>query len=308
MISREDFIRPSGLDAAEHCNGNPAMQARAVRLVPAILRITHVVAEQGTMGHVVVAQTLALTYQQPGGWTLADDSLSQMAGAMSKLEPWTRDAVRRCVAYAVALIDQAVQQEYEVTLQIEMKLSGATVAIGRGGTADLIILCRRPGEAVIRWVIVSDWKLGFLDQGHAADHLQLGTYAVMAYDKYKPEMGVTVHLAQGRRQEFSSAHYTPEQIAALRPRIIGVVRAAWADEPPLNPCIAACRYCKAITHCRAVRERIMHAAEEKALFGDEVIDRIKMNEDGALARRFAEEVKALQKQWQAEAQGAAVKS
>ena len=72
--------------------------------------------------------------------------------------------------------------------------------------------------------------------------------------------------------------------------------------PELRPSIEACRYCKAITHCRAVRERIMHAREELALFGDAVPDRIRLMEDAALARRFSEEVRALQKEWAAEIQ------
>lgn len=302
MISRADYIRPSSLDALELCPGRALMEARAIDAVPAIAHLSRPIAEQGTMGHAVIAQTLALTYQQPGGWTLADDALAQMAGTMQRLAEWTRDGVRRCVAYAVSLVDQAMQEGYRITIQIEMKLSGHAVGIPRGGTADIVILCRNQDDDIIRWVIVDDHKLGFLDQGEAADHLQLGTYAVMAFTKYKPERGVTVHLAQGRRQEFSSAHYRPEDITAIRPRITRVVRLCWADEPPLSPCIQACRYCKSITHCRAVRERIMHAAEELALFGDENVDRIKMAEDAALAKRFAEEVKALQKQWQDEAQ------
>lgn len=302
MIDRFEYIRPSSLGPIEACNGRALMEARTVRLVPAILQLSRPAADQGTMGHAVVAQTLALTYQQPGGWTMPDDALTQMAAAMARLEPWTRDAVRRCVAYAVALVDQCVQREFEVTIQIEMHLSGAGVGIARGGTADLVLLCRMPGESRVAHVVVSDWKLGWLDQGEAADHLQLGTYATMAFDKHQPYQGVTVHLAQGRRQEFTSAHYQPAMIEFLRPRILDIVHAAKSDAPTLNPTIEACRYCKAITHCRAVRERIMHAAEERALFGDEVADRIKLAEDAALAKRFVEEVKALQKQWQDEAQ------
>lgn len=302
MTDRADFIRPSNMGAIELCNGKPLMERRAVTAVPAIDRISRPAAEQGTMGHAVVAQTLALTYHQPGGWTMPDDALAQMAHAMASLEDWTKDAVRRCVAYAVSLVDQAIQGEYDITIQIEMHLSGAGISIARGGTADLVILCRDPTGGKIRWVIVADWKLGWLDQGEAADHLQLGAYAAMAWDKYKPDLGVTVHLAQGRRQEFSSAHYQAADIEGVRARIVAAVRSAWADAPELAPSIHACRYCRALTHCRALREHLMNAAEQHALFGDQAADRIQLAEDAALARRFAEDARELAKQWQAEIQ------
>jgi len=305
VSDRADFIRPSNMGAIELCNGKPLMEWRAVTAVPAIDQISRPAAEQGTQGHTVVAQTLALTYQQPGGWTLPEDALNQMSMAMSKLEDWTKDAVRRCVAYAVALVDQAMGQGWRITIQIEMHLSGHGVHIARGGTADLIILCHDAQTDEIVHVIVADWKLGWLDQGHAADHLQLGAYAVMAWDKYKPRQGVTVHLAQGRRQEFSSAHYTASAIEAVRQRILAAVAAAWTDEPEIKPDIDACRYCRALLFCRAAREQLMYANDQLALFGDAVPDRIQLAKDAAIARRFAEDAREISKLWAAQNQAAA---
>jgi len=304
VTDRADFIRPSSMGAIELCNGRPLMEWRAITLVPALERMNRPAAEQGTMGHAVTAQTLSLTYQQPGGWTMPDDALGQMARAMDKLEAWTRDAVRRCVAYAVALVDQAMQDEFEVTIQIEMHLSGQGIGIARGGTADLVLLCRDLENGRIRRVIVADWKLGWLDQGHAADHLQLAAYAVMAWDKYQPDQGVTVHLAQGRRQEFSSAHYTASAIEAVRQRILAAVAAAWTDEPEIRPDIDACRYCKALLFCRTAREHIMHAADQLALFGESVTDRVQLAKDAAMARRFAEDAREVAKLWSAQNQAA----
>jgi hypothetical protein len=303
MIDRAPFIRPSSLGPIELCPGRPLMEARAVAEAPAIEHMDRPAAQQGTMGHAVVAQTLALTYHQPGGWTVPDDALAQMAHGMQRLEPWTRDAVRRCVAYAVALVDEASQGEYDIAVQIEMHLSGQGIDIARGGTADLVLVCRDPVTGRIRWVIVADWKLGWLDQGHAADHLQLGAYATMAADKYRPDLGTTVHLAQGRRQEFSSAHYQPADIDAVRRRIRAAVAGAWAEAPELRPSIDACRYCKALTLCRPAREHIMTAIERAALFGAATPeDRVALAEAAAMARRFADDARDLAKQWQAENQ------
>ena len=304
MTDRSAFIRPSNMGAIELCHGKPLMEWRAVTMVPAIEQMSRPAAEQGTQGHTVVAQTLALTYQQPGGWTLPEDALNQMSMAMSKLEDWTKDAVRRCVAYAVALVDQAMGQGWRITIQIEMHLSGKGVNIERGGTADLIILCHDAETDEIVHVIVADWKLGWLDQGHAADHLQLGTYAVMAWDKYKPRQGVTVHLAQGRRQEFSSAHYTASAIEAVRQRIQTAVTEAWQDEPEVRADIDACRYCRALPFCRTAREHIMHAADQLALFGEAVTDRIQLAKDAAMARRFAEDAREVAKLWSTQNQAA----
>ena len=303
MIDRAQYIRPSALAAIEICPGRPLMEARSIAVVPAIEKISRPAAEQGTLGHSVVAQTLALIYHQPGGWVLPDDAIAQMAPLIEKLNTWTRDAVRRCVAYAVALVDQANSAGYSPHIQIEIHLSGKGINIARGGTADFIILCKKYGEVKLDWVIVADWKLGFLDQGNAADNLQLGAYAVMAHDKYEPRHGVTVHLAQGRNQDFSGADYSANDIERVRERIIAAVGSAWDDRPELKPYIDSCRYCKAITQCRALRENVMHAAEQNALFGDRDIDKIKLASDAALARRFAEDARELAKQWKLENAG-----
>lgn len=307
MIDRAPFVRPSSLDALENCPGRALMEARAIAQCPSIDHVRRPAADQGTRGHAVIAQTLALIYHGPDGWGHPADALAIMAPAMEALEPWTRDAVRRCVAYAVALVDQAIQGELDISVQVEMHLSGKGIDIGRGGTADLILVCRVPGYSEVAWVIVADWKLGYLEQEHAADHLQLAAYAVMAWDKYQPKR-VTVHLGQGRRQEFTSANYDAQAIQGARDRIKSAVHEANADSPELRPCIDACRYCKSILFCKPLRERIMDAADSLALFGADPKDRIKLAEDAALARRFAEDARELAKAWQAEIQSDAAKA
>lgn len=302
MIDLASFVRPSSMDAIERCPGRPTMEARALAQVPALARITHAIAEQGTKAHAVKAQILSLIYHTPGVQSDPYEAMTKMAGALAQLEPWASDACRRCVTYVVALVGQLVSEGYRVQVEVEMHLPGTGVGIKRGGTADTVLLCWKNDQ--LRRVVVEDTKTGFLDQGEAADHLQLSTYAVMAWDKYLPAEPVDIHLAQGRRREFSAARFDAPTIVGVRGRIRQAVAGAFAREPELRPSIDACRYCKALTHCRAAREYIMHAAEELSLFGDSVEDRVRFIDAAAIAKRFAEEVRNLQKEWTKENQQA----
>ncbi|MFM2089549.1 MAG: hypothetical protein RLZZ127_38 [Planctomycetota bacterium] len=257
------------------------MEARACMVLPGLADWSSPVAMQGTWGHAVIAQTLALIYHSP---TRQDqgEALAKMAGALERLEPWTRDAVRRCVAYAVALIDQAEASGVEVVVQIEIHLSGKGIDIGRGGTADLVLLLREPLTRRVLRVVVIDWKLGYLDQGEAADHLQLAAYTVMAWDKYAPTDSADVHLGQGRRRDFTAGRYLPAVIEGARARCRAVVAGALVEDPAINPSIDACRYCKSLTFCRAARARVHEAIEQADMFG--TID----PQGLALARRLAD--------------------
>jgi hypothetical protein len=294
LPERLEYIRPSSMAAIELCPGRALMEARACALVPALRDACSPAARQGTLGHEVVAQTLSLIYQRPDGWMDLEAAQTRMAHAFDSLDPWSRDSARRCLSYGVALVDREVARvgQAGVHLSIERHLSGQGIDIGRGGTADLVIVTDDKA-------VVADWKLCFLSQGDAADHLQLACYAVMAWDKYQPK-AVEIHLANGRRREWSSAIYDAHAIDLARDRVQRAVAAARAECPHLSAGIDQCRYCKALPLCRAARERIMHAAHSQALFGAQPEDRIRLAEDAALARRFAEEAKNLQKMWRKE--------
>ena len=274
--------------------------------VPALANISRAVAEQGNLAHAVKAQVLSMIYHQPGGWTDPALAMAKMAGALSQMQPWAADACRRCVAYVVALADQMVAAGLRVAVEVEMHLSGKGVGIKRGGTADTVLLGFRDNKLVL--AVVEDTKTGFLDQGDAADHLQLATYAVMAYDKYQPPEPVVIHLAQGRLRDFSAARFDRDAIEAVRSRIRAAVDRATSDRPELNPCIDACRYCKALLFCAPLRERLMHAAEQLALLGADPMDRLRLAEDAALCRRFAEDARELAKVWAAEIQSEQAKA
>lgn len=275
------------------------MEARAVDAFPALATMTHPQAQQGTLGHAVVAQTLSMIYQHPAGRQDYDVVLPKMEALLAGLDDWSKDGVRRCVTYVVALVDSLEKEGLRVTLECEMHLSGQGIAIQRGGTADVVILARDASNVLVQIVLV-DHKLGFLDQGHASEHLQLAAYAVMAWDRFAADkplgIVVDVHLAQGRLRNFTAGRFDANAIAHMRQRIQQVVCASSVTTAELNPDIEACRYCKALTMCRAAREKIMNAYEETALFGMEAADLVKLAHDAAIAKRFAEEVSALQKQ------------
>ena len=305
-MSREDFIRPSAISSLELCPGKALLSERSLNLVPSIAMISRSAAEQGNLAHAVKAQILSLIYHQPGGWTDPALAIGKMATALEQMQPWAADACRRCVTYVVALVDQMVADGMRVSIEVEMHLSGKGVGIKRGGTADTVILGFRDDKLVR--VVVEDTKTGFLDQGDAADHLQLATYAVMAFDKYQPPEPVVIHLAQGRLRDFSAASFDRQSIESVRSRIIAAVAGAMAERPELKPSIDACRYCPSITHCKPLRERIMDAADQLALFGADPKDRILLAENAALARRFAEDARELAKVWTEEIQSDASKA
>lgn len=301
MTTVADLIRPSKLGAIDACNGAPQMEARAITAMPVLELLESPQAITGTLCHLLIAQTLTMIYHGEGPtFQPPEDCLAKMAGAMAQLTEWDRDVVRRCVAYAVALIDKHVPNRDGII--IEKKLCGKLVGIPRGGTADLVLVA---GDIVI----VIDQKCGFLDQGPADEHEQAAAYAVMAFDKWHPRE-VHVHIAQGRlspSKRFTSAIYSAEAIEVARRFVIGLVAEAAKPTARLTPSITACRYCKALVVCRAAREHFMRANDDLAMFGvpDSDDERVRLAEAAQIAKAFADQVKALQRAWVEKAQGAA---
>lgn len=296
MLARTRFIRPSSMPAIEACPGRPEMEARACAVVPGLESLTSHAAEQGTLGHAVIADLLRDAFA--GDWSQAGVVLAAMESRTAGLEPWCRDAVHNCIRYACDLLRLLVQT-FRVELLIEEHLDGTGVGIIRGGTADLILLCYDRDGVLVR-VVVVDWKCGFLYQGEAADHLQLATYAAMAWHRWRPSQGVEAHLAMGRRREFSSTFYDHEAVALVVHRVRAAVTAASHRHPPLRVSPKACQFCKALALCRAAREHVMHAAEEHALFGADQSERVRLADDAAVAKRFAQAAEELAKLWRSQ--------
>ena len=292
MYHQRQFIRPSSMSAIELCPGRPRLEAQICNLIPGWYDRSSPVAIQGTKAHDAQAHTLALIYHRPDGFHPASEALDDMRNHLAALEPWAADAARRCVAYCVALVDSLLAQGLRVRVEVEMHLPGGSTGIQRGGTADVLIF-GYDMNGVLRKLIIEDTKTGFLDQGEACDHLQLHCYAAMAWEKYEPEH-IEVHLAQGRIRHFSAASFTKWDVININHRAYFIVRRATEESHIFSPCINACRYCKALPLCAAARGKIMSDAKRLEMFGMDYSDRIKLDDDAKLARRFVEEAKELQ--------------
>lgn len=286
------FLRPSSLAAIELCPGRPAMEARAVQQVPELRDLCSEPARQGTMGHAVLAGVLSDAFA--GDWSRAAEVIAGVEPRMSALAYWTKDAVRACLAYAMHLIQRLSHRYARIEILVEVKLDGAGIDVPAGGSADLIIVCFDGAGRCMR-LVIDDHKCGFVSQGEAADHLQLGGYAVMGFDRWHPVEGVEVHLAMGRRHEFSCALYGAQAIEGVRARIKAASAAARVPAPELRPCLKACRYCRALIFCRPAREFIMDARDQLALFGFDPAGRLDLQDAAALAKRFAQDADAVLK-------------
>lgn len=295
-MNRLPFIRPSSMPAIEACPGRALMEARACALVPAMRDWCSEPARQGTMGHAVLAGVFQDAFA--GDWSQAASVIDTLPGRMVGIADWCKDAVRHCVSYGLDLVRNHVPNYQDISVQVEQHLEGDGIGVAAGGSADLILILGTKG--VTELVVVVDWKTGFVSQGDAADHLQLACYAVMAADRWKPRHGVIVHLAMGRRREFTSALYDAEGLEAARQRIAKAALLARDPAPELRPSITACRYCKALAFCAAAREHIMTAADQFALFGAEPTDRVQLAQAAAIAKRFHQEADALAKHWRDE--------
>lgn len=293
MTDLREFLRPSSLAAIELCPGRPAMEARAVEQIPGLRDMCSEPAHQGTLGHAVLAGVLSDAFS--GDWSRAAEVIAGIEPRMSGLAYWTKDAVRNCLAYAMDLIRSLSQRYARIEILVEIKLDGSGIDVPAGGSADLIVLCFDGAGRCMR-LVIDDHKCGFVSQGDAADHLQLGGYAVMGFDRWRPVEGVEVHLAMGRRREFSSAMYDAQAIAGVRARIKAASAAATVEAPELRPSLKACRYCRALILCRAFREHVMDARDQFALFGFDPADRIALQDAAALAKRFAQDADAALKQ------------
>jgi hypothetical protein len=274
------------------------MEARACAQVPFLQEHCSEPARQGTMGHAVLAGLFQDAFA--GDWQQASAVVNTTPARLTGLAPWCADAVKHCLAYGLDLVRSYVSRHASLEVLVEQRLDGKGINVPAGGSADLILLCK-DSHGTIEQVIVIDWKTGFVSQGEAADHLQLACYAVMAFDAWRPSNGVVVHLAMGRRQEFSSALYDGPALTAVRRRITAASTAAQLPEPELVPSITACRYCKALAFCAAAREHFMTAADQLSLFGATPADRVQLAQAAAIAKRFMQEADALAKQWRTEA-------
>ena len=113
------------------------------------------------------------------------------------------------------------------------------------GTADVVII---NGNSAI----VIDWKFGRGDVPEAVDNIQLATYALMVWQKYKadniPITHITCIVYQPRAYPKLTEH-TFTDFGAMYNNIRAVIRRTFVDNPPLITGLKQCQYCKGKETC-----------------------------------------------------------
>jgi len=306
-LTLEDFIRPSSLDALDPetgCPGRARMESRAVAAIPALARLSSEQADIGTTCHRITAQWLSCLFQAPVENPDPKDVERVMGNTLKPLSEWDQSCIRKAVAYAVALVAKHKPTPSGVHIEVRLTSAGLFQRI-YGGTADLVIL--KSYMISGRWyrdAIVVDWKFGFLSQGEARDSRQLAAYAFLAAEHFNC-VNAEVHLFAPRLDECTAVRYERKDLDSFQKALIHTITQARSEDAECRPSLKACRYCKALVICRAVREAMMKAIDSGAIYcatTDE--ERMKLNQDATLCRRFAEEAAKVQKEWQTEQQAA----
>ena len=112
------------------------------------------------------------------------------------------------------------------------------------GTADCIILPRKPVPIVI------DWKFGYTPVNDVNKNIQLATYALGVMQEYKVD-SVDAWVFQPRLHK--KTHHIFTNATAILSNIKNIINAAASENIYLKPSEAACRYCKARLSCPAFR-------------------------------------------------------
>ena len=264
-IDREAFIRPSTLAAIAACNARPTMEAATIALYGQPESAP--VAEMGNDLHRrAQGAVLSWTTSSMGGhfpqaqWgdVIAFSCNQALKDGLKSWSVW-------CLQFALErvrdLIDKHSIEPVNVLTERRMDMDG--VGFRNGGTADVVLV------VPFKRVIVVDYKFGFLDQGDAEDHDQAQAYALAAADEYSCE-DVEVWIIQPRAEKphrMSGATFDAAALRKNRAWTQAVLRLARGDNPELTAGYSQCVYCRAFTHCPAVKERIVHAQEALHLIG-----------------------------------------
>ncbi len=257
LIDREAFIRPSTLAAIAACNARPTMEAAHEALYGK--QESAPVAEMGNDLH---ARSSVAINDVIAGMAWGDAIAKACNLAVSEgLKSWSV----WCLQFALERV-RDLALKYEITadnILSEHRMDMAGVGFARGGTADVVMV------VPFKLVVVVDFKYGFLDQGDAEDHDQLQAYGIAAADQFKCE-DVQVWVLQPRAEKphrMSGATFDAAALRTNRAWTQAVLRLARGDNPELTAGYSQCVYCKAFTHCPAVKERIVQAQEALQLIG-----------------------------------------
>jgi hypothetical protein len=201
-----------------------------------------------------------------------------------------------CLRYSLGIVRElAVKYGIELdNILTEHSLDMASLGFTQNGTADVILVI--PGDLVV----VIDFKYGFVDQGDAADHDQIATYAAAAAETFNAKR-VIVALIQPRAEKpnrITQASFDAESLRKNRAWTQAVINLARAENPPLSAGYEQCKFCRALARCPEARKKIMDAKEALEVIG------APLNADGfgeladsaKLADKFAEVGKDMAKE------------
>jgi hypothetical protein len=136
----------------------------------------------------------------------------------------------------------------DATILIEHKLTRIKAVLGiEHGTLDFAAIDG------VRAALI-DFKFGTSFVDSPLYNLQLQTYAVALFAEYPQLETIDAHIVQPNVEEewqHKSATYTREMLAEFRERIIGIVKVARSENPPLVPGHKQCKWCRAKMSCPA---------------------------------------------------------
>ena len=289
MNERDKYIRPSSLGPISLCSARPTMEAAVVAVEGE--QESAEVAELGHMLHARAEVIVKTVIDGPMGWDQSIEYECNNAKA-DGVDSWSI----YCLRYATEVIRDLVKKHSIETDNIltEHSLDMASLGFTQNGTADVILVI--PGELVI----VADHKFGYVDQGDAADHDQLQSYAYAAAVTFNAKR-VIVALIQPRAEKENRITQASFDADALRKNAAwtrSVINLARVENPTLTAGYEQCKFCRALHRCHAAKKKIMDAKEALEMIGHP------LDNDGfgeladvaKLADKFAEVGKDLAKQ------------
>ena len=222
-------------------------------------------ASMGHQGHEIIGRSIECwrLSQEPGGlgkgW---DDIIAQAAdeATAAGMTSWDAWCVRFCLEFARDLIAQYDIEPDNVLVEHRMGMADLGMA---GGTGDLILV------VPFKRVIVTDWKLGYVEAQEASENDQLQAYGVSAAEEFKTKE-VLVYVVTPRAEKdyrVTAGKFDAKALEESSCWTRDVVARAQSPNPELAPEYSACVYCRAMRSCPAVKEHLVNAQEALAVLG-----------------------------------------
>jgi len=258
-----DFIRPSSLAAIAQCPGRPTLEAAVVNLEGD--QPDSPEASMGHQGHEIIGRSIESwrLSQETGEVGASWDDTIRMAveeATAAGMTSWDAWCVRFCLEFARDAI-----QKYDIksdNVLVEHRMGMADLGMA-GGTADLILV------DPFKRVIVTDWKLGYVDTQSADENDQLQAYGVSAASEFKTKE-VLVYVVTPRAEKdyrITAGKFDAKALEESACWTRAVVARAQSPNPPLAPDYSACVYCRALRQCPAVKEHLVNTQEAIAVLG-----------------------------------------